>query len=289
MKNDKKTMLFHHEFLAVLRCISPDKAMMAINALCDIDLGIEPEITDPAVKSLVEMKRQSVLENRKKYDEATDRMSKAREERAKKSEDGKQNQHSLPNNEDRTDRGCVRTEINTDISNKNSDIRTEISTDISTEIKTDINSSSSSSSSYIQEEEEYEESRAKKYTRGGQSPPEDDSSSSSVSASRQDTRKQALPKQTSPPVEFSNAASVWEIIRTAWNGHNCRYTADKIYLNLSPAQRERVSGSMATYSPDQMTRAIARYFKEREDNPDGYEYKSFYLFVEKGLEFYVET
>jgi hypothetical protein len=98
-----------------------------------------------------------------------------------------------------------------------------------------------------------------------------------------------LPRQTSPPGVLSDATAVWEIIRNAWNGHNCRYTCDKIYLNLSEAQRERVRGSMATYTPEQMVGAIDRYFKEREEKPDGYEYKSFYLFVEKGLEFYVEA
>jgi hypothetical protein len=46
---------------------------------------------------------------------------------------------------------------------------------------------------------------------------------------------------------------------------------------------------MATYTPDQMVKAIHRYFKEREEKPDGYEYRSFYLFVEKGMEFYVEA
>ncbi|MDR3173381.1 MAG: hypothetical protein LBU19_03945 [Treponema sp.] len=88
---------------------------------------------------------------------------------------------------------------------------------------------------------------------------------------------------------YENAAAVWETIRNAWNGHNCRFTCDKIYLNLSPAQRERVSGSMATYRPGQMVRAIDKYFKEREEKPGGYEYKSFYLFVEKGMEFYAEA
>jgi hypothetical protein len=97
------------------------------------------------------------------------------------------------------------------------------------------------------------------------------------------------PRQTSPPGIFSDAAAVWEIIRVAWNRHKCPYTCDKIYLNLSPAQRERVQGSMATYTPEQMVRGIDRYFEEREAKPDGYEYKSFYLFVEKGMEFYVET
>jgi hypothetical protein len=46
---------------------------------------------------------------------------------------------------------------------------------------------------------------------------------------------------------------------------------------------------MATYAPDQMVRAINRYFDEREAKPGGYEYKSFYLFIEKGLEFYAEA
>jgi hypothetical protein len=54
---DKTTIMFHHEFLALLRNIPPDKAMMAINALCDIDRGIEPEIADPNVRALVEVKR----------------------------------------------------------------------------------------------------------------------------------------------------------------------------------------------------------------------------------------
>jgi hypothetical protein len=85
----------------------------------------------------------------------------------------------------------------------------------------------------------------------------------------------------------SNAPAVWEIIRKEWNSHNCRFTCDKLYLNLSEAQRERVRGSMATYTPDRMVRAIRKYFKERRENPDSYEYKSFYLFVEKGIEFYV--
>jgi hypothetical protein len=46
---------------------------------------------------------------------------------------------------------------------------------------------------------------------------------------------------------------------------------------------------MATYTPDQMVGAIDKYFAERREKPDGYEYKSFYLFVEKGMEFYVEA
>ncbi|MDR1315372.1 MAG: DUF6291 domain-containing protein [Spirochaetales bacterium] len=99
-----------------------------------------------------------------------------------------------------------------------------------------------------------------------------------------------LPQQTSPPgLINSDAPAVWEIIRKAWNGHNCRFTCDKIYFNLSCDQRERVRGSMATYTADQMVRAIGKYFEERKAKPDGYEYKSFYLFVEKGMEFYVEA
>jgi hypothetical protein len=99
-----------------------------------------------------------------------------------------------------------------------------------------------------------------------------------------------MPKQTSPPSLIpSDPAAVWEIIRNAWNGHNCRFTCDKIYFNLSYDQRERVRGSMATYTPGQMVRAIEKYFEERKEKPDGYEYKSFYLFVEKGMDFYTEA
>jgi hypothetical protein len=113
---------------------------------------------------------------------------------------------------------------------------------------------------------------------------------SSSSPSDPFPQKESVPKQTSPPeMLYGNAASVWETIRKAWNSHNCRFTADKIYLNLSYAQQERVRGSMATYTPDQMVKAIDRYFEERKAKPGGYEYKSFYLFVEKGLEFYVEV
>jgi hypothetical protein len=98
-------------------------------------------------------------------------------------------------------------------------------------------------------------------------------------------------KQTGPPgtMMYQNAASVWEMIRNAWNSHHCRFTCDKIYLNLSQDQRERVRGSMATYAPEQMVKAIDKYFAERKEKPGGYEYKSFYLFVEKGMEFYVEV
>jgi hypothetical protein len=93
----------------------------------------------------------------------------------------------------------------------------------------------------------------------------------------------------SPGMIFGDAAVVWETIRKAWNGHNCRFTCDKIYLNLSQDQRERVNGTMATYTPDQIVRAIDLYFEERKAKPDGYEYKSFYLFIEKGVEFYAEV
>jgi hypothetical protein len=114
--------------------------------------------------------------------------------------------------------------------------------------------------------------------------------SSSSSPSDPFPQKESVPRRTSPPeMLYGNAASVWETIRKAWNSHNCRFTADKLYLNLSYAQQERVRGSMATYTPDQMVKAIDRYFEERKAKPGGYEYKSFYLFVEKGLEFYVEV
>jgi hypothetical protein len=59
-------------------------------------------------------------------------------------------------------------------------------------------------------------------------------------------------------------------------------------MNLSYDQRERVRGTMATYTPEQMVKAIDKYFKEPKEKRNGYEYKSFYLFVEKGMEFYVE-
>jgi hypothetical protein len=96
-------------------------------------------------------------------------------------------------------------------------------------------------------------------------------------------------KQTFSPGMFcGNPASVWETIRNAWNSHNCRFTFDKLYMNLSYDQKERVRGTMATYTPEQMVKAIDKYFKERKEKPGGYEYKSFYLFVEKGMEFYVE-
>jgi hypothetical protein len=85
-----------------------------------------------------------------------------------------------------------------------------------------------------------------------------------------------------------NFAAVWETIRGAWNRNNCPFTCEKLFMNLSYAQKDRVIGSMATYTPDQMVRAIDKYFAERVEKPDGYEYKSFYLFVEKGMEFYVE-
>jgi hypothetical protein len=98
------------------------------------------------------------------------------------------------------------------------------------------------------------------------------------------------PQQTSPPgFVLGEASAVWEKIRGAWNGHNCPFTCDKLFLNLSYDQRDRVRGSMATYTADQMVRAIDRYFEEREKKPEGYEYRSFYLFVEKGMEFYVEA
>jgi hypothetical protein len=96
-------------------------------------------------------------------------------------------------------------------------------------------------------------------------------------------------KQATPGYLYENAAAVWEIIRGEWNSHNCRFTCDKIYLNLSRDQQERVRGSMATYTPKQMVGAIRKYFEERKANPKGYEYKSFYLFVEKGIEFYAEV
>jgi hypothetical protein len=139
-----------------------------------------------------------------------------------------------------------------------------------------------------------------------ESPGEKNSSSSSSAVISKSEKTEIAPKseppsdpdphppdrqlqQTSPPFPvFGDAASVWEKIRGAWNDHNCRFTCDKIFLNLSYDQRERVRGSMATYTPDQMVRAIDQYFEEREKKPDGYEYKSFYLFVEKGMEFYVE-
>jgi hypothetical protein len=112
-----------------------------------------------------------------------------------------------------------------------------------------------------------------------------DFSSSSALFSKSDS-----PRQTSPPGMFcSNAASVWETLRAAWNSHNCRFTADKLFLNLSRDQSERVRGTMATYTPEQMVKAIDKYFQGRKEKPDGYEYKSFYLFVEKGMEFFVEV
>jgi hypothetical protein len=101
--------------------------------------------------------------------------------------------------------------------------------------------------------------------------------------------EQPAPEQASPAIISGNAPAVWEIIRKEWNDHNCRFTCDKIYPNLSRDQHERVRGSMATYTPEQMTGAIRRYFEERKANPGGYEYKSFYLFVEKGMEFYAEA
>jgi hypothetical protein len=97
------------------------------------------------------------------------------------------------------------------------------------------------------------------------------------------------PEQVFPDMMRGTAPAVWEIIRKEWNSHNCRYTCEKIYLNLSRDQQERVRGSMATYTAEQMVGAIRKYFKEREAKPGGYEYKSFYLFVEKGMEFYAET
>jgi hypothetical protein len=116
------------------------------------------------------------------------------------------------------------------------------------------------------------------------------SKDSSSSDSESFPKKESIPRQTSPPNLIpGNPPAVWDIIRNAWNRQNCRFTCDKIYFNLSYDQRERVRGSMATYTPGQMVRAIEKYFEERKEKPDGYEYKSFYLFVEKGMDFYTEA
>jgi hypothetical protein len=262
--------MFHHEFLALLRCIPPEKAMMAINALCDIDLGIEPDISDSGVMALVETKRGSVIEEQKKYYSAVERINKAR--KAKEPQE-------------------VKSELNTEISNtnieisknntenneKNDNINTEINDENSTEI---IPSSSSSSSSSNNNDEEF-----KRASRGKNSL----SSSAFDTGSDPPKPERILPEQNfSPGMIYGDAAQIWETIRKEWNSHNCRFTCDKIYLNLSPCLKERVRGSMATYTPDQIVMAIRKYFKEREKNPGGYEYKSFYLFIENGLDFNVE-
>jgi hypothetical protein len=256
VKNTKKTIMFHHEFLALLRLVPPDKAMMAISALCDIDLGVEPDIADPSVKALVEAKRESVLEERKKYDKAVERINKARGNK-----ETPQDELSFGNEPE-----------------------TEVTDEVTDEVIVSSSSSSSSSPAlYINPNDDDDESaRAWK----------NKNSSSSLSDFKPENipPEKPSPKQTSPPsaMGFGNFAAVWDIIRNAWNSHNCRYTADKILPHLSYAQRDRVIGSLATYTPDQMVRAIDKYFAERRVNPNGYEYKSFYLFVEKGIEFYVE-
>jgi hypothetical protein len=269
MKNSKKTIMFHHEFLALLRFVPPDKAMMVIKALCDIDLGIEPDISDPDVKALVETKRESVLDERKKYEEAVRRINKAREGKTDSKEVNDDNSAEI-NDEIRNK--------NTEVSDKNSGENTEINDEIMGEINDEItpSSSSSSSSSFLTKRSNDDDEEFKKASQ------EKNSSSSPVSESGADPPNQS-------GMLNQNATAVWEIIRKEWNSHNCRFTCDKIFLNLSQNQRERVRGSMATFTPDQMVKAIRKYFDERRVKPGGYEYNSFYLFIEKGIEFYVDA
>jgi hypothetical protein len=123
----------------------------------------------------------------------------------------------------------------------------------------------------------------------GASAPDANAAASDFSVSETGPPKQAAPHQISSVMTGANAAGVWERIRKEWNSHNCRFTCDKLYLNLSVKQRERVAGTLATYSADQIIAAIRKYFEERKTKPRDFEYKSFYLFVETGVEFYVET
>jgi hypothetical protein len=271
-KVKKKTILFHHEFLALLRLIQPEKAMAVINALCDIDLGLDPDINDSGVKALVETKRESLMKDRKRYDEAVERIENARKNRGKKDDSPDENIIDI------NDFGSDFREKNNEINEK----KEEVNTEVSNEVNTDFNAPSPSPSPLYTPPNDDEESAG---------PRGKDFLSSSGCAPQISPREHPRPKQTSPPLAMAcgNASAVWEAIRKAWNAHNCPFTCDKLYLNLSPALRERVSGSMATYTAEQMIRAIDRYFEEREKNPSGYEYKSFYLFVEKGMEFYVEA
>jgi hypothetical protein len=139
MGSNKKTIIFHHEFLALLRLIPPEKAMETINALCDIDLGREPNIIDPSVANLVETKRGSVIEEREKYEEAVERLNKARK--------NKKNSNDEVSPE-------INTEINTEINDEvNVEVYAEINDEVSPEINLSSSSSSSSSSSFLEKKE----------------------------------------------------------------------------------------------------------------------------------------
>jgi hypothetical protein len=253
----KKTFLLNHELIDGIRFLDAEQFKAIICGLADIDERKKPETTDPIALAFINMQKGFTLENAEKWEKKCADAKTARDKRA-----------DLFDPE------------NSDSRNENSD-----SSSVSVTDPVSVSESVSENDDDKEFDPEQKNSSSSPDFESDPDPPKrDDFPKAPNPPKRED------PKQTSPPgMIYGDAAQVWEIIRNAWNSHNCRFTADKIYLNLSQDQRERVRGSMATYTPDQMVRGINKYFDEREKKPGGYEYKSFYLFIEKGLEFYVET
>jgi E3 ubiquitin-protein ligase DOA10 len=258
----KKTFLLNHELIDGIRFLNPEQFKAIICGLSDLDERKEPETKDPVALAFINMQKGFILENAEKWEKKCASIENAREERANLDFKDSVAKDNPTNSTDFENKDTEIREENSEIRNKDTEIRNN-GFDFRGE-NSEISSVTDSDSVSDPVSEKVSVSENDKEFEGGQN-----SSSSGFLLNE-------------------NASQVWETIRETWNNRNCRFTCDKIYLNLSYNQQERVRGSMATYTPKQMVKAINKYFDEREKKPNGYEYKSFYLFVEKGMEFYVE-